>query len=108
MDDARVGAAFRAVRIARGWRQADVDARAGISRALVSLLERGRLDRVALHVVRRLAKVLDIRVDMVTRWRGGDLDRLLSAGHAALHEELAGYIGGLPDWLQAPEVSFSI
>jgi len=108
MDDARVGAAFRAVRIARGWRQADVAARAGVSRALVSLMEREHLDRVALHVVRRVAKVLDIRLDVVARWRAGDLDRLLNAGHAALHEELARYIGGLPDWLQAPEVSFSI
>ncbi|MDQ3407393.1 MAG: helix-turn-helix domain-containing protein [Chloroflexota bacterium] len=32
MDDARVGAALRAIRIRRGWRQADVATRAGVSR----------------------------------------------------------------------------
>ncbi len=59
-------------------------------------------------VVRRVAQALGIRLDLVVRWRAGDLDRLLNAGHAALHEEIARYLGTLPDWLQAPEVSFSI
>ncbi len=108
MDDARVGTAFRAIRIKRGWRQVDVATRAGVSRALVSMLERGHVDRVTVHVVRRVAQTLGIRLDLSVRWRGGDLDRLLNAGHAALHEELARYLGTLPDWLQAPEVSFSI
>jgi transcriptional regulator with XRE-family HTH domain len=45
MDDIRVGAAFRAVRIRRGWRQQDVADRAGVSRALISLIERGKSGR---------------------------------------------------------------
>ncbi len=108
MDDIRIGAALRAVRIRRGWRQADVATRAGVSRALISVLERGHLDRVTLSTVRRVAQALGTRLDLVVRWRAGDLDRLLNAGHAGLHEALARHLTTLPDWLQAPEVSFSI
>ena len=64
MDDLRVGAAFRAVRVRRRWRQSDVAARAGVSRAFVSLLERGHLDRVSLATLRQVARTLDIRVDL--------------------------------------------
>ena len=39
MQDARLGAIFRAVRIRRGWRQIDVATRARVSRAEVSLIE---------------------------------------------------------------------
>jgi transcriptional regulator with XRE-family HTH domain len=48
MTDDRVGASIRAVRIRRRWRQADVAERAGVSRAFVSLVERGHLDRASL------------------------------------------------------------
>lgn len=101
MEDARIGAALRAVRIRQGWRQADVARRAEVSRALVSVMERGHMDRVSLAAVRRVAQALGIRLDLAVRWRAGDLDRLLNAGHAALHEELARYVETLPDWLQA-------
>src|SRR5687768_15752036 len=108
MQDIRLGAAFRAVRLRRGWRQADVAARAGVSRSLVSLIERGHLDSVSLAILRRVAGVLDIRIDLVARWRGGELDRLLNAGHSALHESVAAFFSDLPGWMRAPEVSFSI
>jgi hypothetical protein len=50
-----------------------------------------------------------MRVDLVGRWRAGDLDRLLNAGHSALHESVARYFAGdHPAWTLAPEVSFSI
>jgi hypothetical protein len=42
------------------------------------------------------------------RWRGGELDRLLSARHSAFHEAIAGYLDHLPGWIAEPEVSFSI
>jgi transcriptional regulator with XRE-family HTH domain len=108
MDDMRVGAAFRAVRRRRGWRQQDVAERAGVSRPFVSLVERGHLDRVSLRTIRRIAAVLDIRIDLVARWRGGELDRLLGGRHSALAERVAAYLTGLPGWAVAPEVSFSI
>jgi transcriptional regulator with XRE-family HTH domain len=108
MDDIRVGAAVRAVRVRRRWRQEDVAARAGVSRAFVSLVERGHLDRVSMATIRRIAACLDMRVDIVARWRGGELDRLLNARHSALHETVAAHFLGLPGWHLAPEVSFSI
>ena len=108
MQDARVGAAFRAVRVKRRWRQQDVALRAGVSRGFVSLVERGHLDAVSLATLRRVARELDIRIDIVARWRGGELDRLVNAGHSAMHESVAGFLLGLTGWTFASEVSFSI
>lgn len=108
MDDVRVGAAFRAVRIRRGWRQQDVAERAGVSRSLVSLIERGHIGTVALLTLRRVAAVLEIRIDVVARWRGAALDRLVNAGHSALHESVTAWLATIPGWLVAPEVSFAI
>jgi len=108
MDDMRIGAAFRAVRLRRHWRQSDVAERAGVSRALVSLVERGHFAHTNLDTLRRIALTLDIRVDVWARWRGGDLDRLLNARHSALHESVAVYFARQPGWRIAPEVSFSI
>jgi transcriptional regulator with XRE-family HTH domain len=108
MDDQRVGAAIRAVRIRRRWRQQDVAKAAAVSRASVSRLERGHLDETSLGVLRRVAAVLDVRVSVRPFWRAGDLDRLLNARHSALHEELARLFAELPGWIAQPEVSFSI
>jgi transcriptional regulator with XRE-family HTH domain len=108
MDDMRVGAAFRAVRVRRRWRQEDVAARAGVPRSLVSEIERGHFDTTSLVRLRAVAAALDIRVDLVARWRGGELARLLSGRHSALNEAVSGYLGRLPVWEFAPEVSFSI
>jgi transcriptional regulator with XRE-family HTH domain len=108
MDDIRVGSAFRAVRLRRRWRQEDVATRAGVARSAISDLERGHFSSMPLHTVRRIASVLDIRVDLITRWRGGEVSRMLSARHSALHESAARHFEGLVDWRVRPEVSFSI
>lgn len=109
MEDARVGAAFRAVRIRRGLRQADVAARARVSRATVGRVERGHLDTLSLATLRRMASALEIRVDVQPRWRAGDLDRLLNARHSGLHEVVASmFATELPGWVLAPEVSFAV
>jgi transcriptional regulator with XRE-family HTH domain len=104
-----VGAAIRAVRIRRGWRQQDLADAAGVSRSTISRLERGHLGPLSLDVLRRVAAALDIRLELIARWRAGDLDRLLNARHSALHELVARHFRRrLPDWVLAPEVSFSI
>jgi transcriptional regulator with XRE-family HTH domain len=108
MDDMRVAATLRAVRLRRGWRQADVARRAAVSRSLVSLLERGHLGQTPLATLRAVAGVLDIRMDVVARWRGGQVDRLLNQGHSAMHESVARYLAASDGWRFAPEVSFSI
>lgn len=107
MSDQRVGAAFRAVRIRKDWRQVDVAARAGVSRAQISIIERGHIGGVSVDGLRRAAAVLDVRIDLVARWRGGELDRLLNSGHSALEDAITRWLLGL-GWEVAPEVSFAI
>ena len=55
-----------------------------------------------------MASALDVDLDLVVRWRGGDLARLINARHAAMHERLATVFSELGDWVLEPEVSFSI
>jgi transcriptional regulator with XRE-family HTH domain len=109
MEDARVGHAFRLVRRRRGWTQRALASRVGASQGLISMIERGHMDTVSLRILRRVAAALDVRIDLTPRWRAGDLDRLLNARHSELHELVARWFADeLPDWVLAPEVSFSI
>jgi transcriptional regulator with XRE-family HTH domain len=108
MDDPKVGAVLRAVRKKRRWRQVDVALRSGVSRPFVSQVERGHLGTSSFDAVRRVAAAVGVRLEIVPRWRGADLDRLLGAGHSRLHESVARFFLGLPDWVAEPEVSFSI
>ena len=109
MDDQRFGSVVRAVRIKRRWRQSDLAAKAGVSASTISRLERGHMGKISLETIRRVAMALDIRVEIVGRWRAGDLDRLLNARHSALHEHVARmFRDEIPEWVFEPEVSFAI
>jgi transcriptional regulator with XRE-family HTH domain len=108
MDDQRLGAAFRAQRVRRGWTQQQLAERCGVSAGLISLIERGHLDAVSIRVLRRVAAKLEIYVVIRARSRAGDLDRLLNEGHAGMHEEIARYLDALPGWAHVPEVSFAV
>jgi HTH-type transcriptional regulator / antitoxin HipB len=109
MDDQRFGSTLRAVRLKRGWRQADVASRASVSPSTISRLERGHPGSLTLDTIRSVAAALDIRVDLVARWRAGDLDRLLNSKHSQLHELVARWFAKeLPAWVLAPEVSYAI
>lgn len=108
MDDIRFGARVRAVRMRRGWRQADVARRAGVSDATVSRIERGHLDAISLRSIRAVAAVLEIRLELAPWWRGGDLERLVNARHATLAEVVIRWLAGLGGWIVRPEVSFAI
>lgn len=108
MDDMRAGSVFRLLRKRKGWRQADVARMAGVSRATVSRLERGHVDSMSVGSLRGVAKVLDLRIDLTPRWRAGELDRLLDAGHAALVAAVVSRLRDAHGWLAQPEVSFSI
>ena len=105
----RCGASFRAVRIKRGWRQIDVAARAHVHRSVISRIERGHFEHMSVDTLLVVARVLEIQLTWTVRWRAGDLDRLISGRHARLHEMVASWFAtALPDWVLAPEVSFSI
>jgi hypothetical protein len=71
-------------------------------------MERGHLEGATLGTIRAVAKALDVRVDLIARWRAGDLDRLLNARHSELHELVARHIAQLPGWVAQPEVSFAV
>jgi len=107
MDHERTGRTFRAVRHRRRWRQADLAARAGVSATVISRIERGRLREVSLDALEQLAGALDIQLSIVARWRGGDLDRMLNARHAALAERSIAWLAKLGPWVVRPEVSFA-
>lgn len=108
MDDLRVGAALRAIRLRRGLCHEEVAITAGMPRSVVGSAERGRFGRIRIGDLRALAAALDITLDLSIRWQGGDLHRLINARHAAMHEELARRFGALKGWAFEPEVSFSI
>ena len=109
VDDQRLGTAIRQVRQRRRWRQVDLAVRSGVSASFVSRLERGHIGPQTLDAVRAVAAALEIRIDLVPRWRAGDLDRLLNAKHSALHESVARWFHDRHSaWTLAPEVSFAI
>ena len=108
MSDVRVGTRFRAVRRRLGLRQSDVAMRARVSPTLVSRIERGQLGNVSLERMRRVAEVLEIRLELDATWRGGELERLVNARHAAMHDVALHLFESLTGWEAAPEVSFAI
>jgi transcriptional regulator with XRE-family HTH domain len=108
VDDVRLGSVFRTLRVRRGWRQEDLGQASGVSRGVISRLERGHLGSLSVATLRRVAAALEARVDLTARWRAGELDRLLDAGHAALVGAVIARLIGSGGWTAAPEVSFAI
>lgn len=109
MEDIRFGRVVRAARVKRRWRQEDLARRAGVSSTGVGRFEHGRLEELTLGAIRRMCEPLDIRVELAPRGRGAELDRLVNAGHSALHESVArALVREFPDWEFAHEVSFNI
>ena len=110
MDDLRLGTAIRprssSSRLAAGGPGAS---RAGrLSQPTISRIERGHVGSLSVACLREVGAELEIRVDLVPRWRGGDLDRLLNRAHSGLHESVArSFRDALPAWSLAPEVSFA-
>jgi transcriptional regulator with XRE-family HTH domain len=108
MDDQRIGAMLRAIRIRKRWRQTDLGRRARVSPTLVARIEHGGAATVPLGKLRRVASALGARLETFVRWDGADLPRLMDARHAAMHEAIAGMFASLDGWIIEPEVSFSI
>ncbi|HSW41959.1 MAG TPA: helix-turn-helix transcriptional regulator [Patescibacteria group bacterium] len=107
MSDQQVGATFRVVRIRSGKRQEDVATGAGVPRSRVSSVERGHLDDVPIDQLRAIATYLEIRVEIVVSWRGGDGARIVNERHSRMHELMAGRLAAIPGWEFATEVTFS-
>jgi transcriptional regulator with XRE-family HTH domain len=106
MEHSRVGRAVRALRLRARLRQADVALRAGVPRSVVGRIERGDVERVTVGMLRAVTRALQADVVVSVRWNGTELDRLLNAGHSALHERVVGMLRDL-GWEVLPERSFS-
>jgi hypothetical protein len=78
-----------------------------VAQSTLSRLERGHLDTLALGTLRRIFAVVDARVDLDPRWRGGELDRLLDADHAAIVTTAAAWVEQFA-WVAVPEVTYSV
>src|SRR5262245_56636823 len=107
MDDLRVGALLRVLRLRRGLRQVDVAMLAGVSDATVSRAERGQVASLSVATVRQIARVLEARLDLSLWTRAGDVERVASGRHAELVEVLIETLVGL-GWTVRPEVSFNV
>ena len=109
MDDATIGRVYRAVRIRKRLRQVDVALiGSDVAGHRLSRLERGAIAGMTVAQIRAIGEAIGVTLDLVPRWRGGELDRLLGARHSALHEAVAARFATLPGWSAVPEVTFSI
>jgi transcriptional regulator with XRE-family HTH domain len=98
--------AIRALRIRRGWRQADLAAISGVSREMVSRVERGAVDGITTRALNRVARALDATLAVELRWRGADLDALIDRVHASVQDEAAARLARL-GWDGRAEVAFN-
>lgn len=106
MDERRVGRALRVLRRSRRLRQGDVAEAAGLSRATVSSIESGRWRAMPVRTLCAVFDAVEADVEVVVRYRGGELDRLMDAAHAATTAALATQLREA-GWQVEVEVSFN-
>lgn len=106
MEDLRFGAALRAARVRRRWREVDVAKAAAVSASTISRIERGQLGGLQLRSIRNVAATLEVMVELLPRSRAATLERILNETHAVLAERVVAWITGLGGWVLRPEVSF--
>ena len=98
--------AVRALRLKRGWRQADLARQAGCTRQAISRLETGQPGLLKLATLDAIAQALGGALDVVVRWEGAALDRMLDAAHARIVEIVVAQLRSL-GWETQLEVSFN-
>jgi XRE family transcriptional regulator of biofilm formation len=101
-----IGRAIRALRHRRGMRQSDLARRSGVSRSVVSDLERGVVEPHTVMALSRAAQAVgaSLRVDLLVP--GGDIRRLLDADHARIQSDWAGMLER-SGWGVEVEVTFN-
>jgi transcriptional regulator with XRE-family HTH domain len=107
VNDQRVGRIVYALRHRLGWRQEDLAAVAGATQDDVSRIERGRIAAMSIGKLRRVVAALDAELVVTVRWRGGEADRLLDEGHAAIAGWVMALLNGL-GWQTHAEVTFAL
>ena len=101
-----LGERFRVLRRFLGLRQADLAAMTGLSRQMISRLERGECDRMLFAAADKVAQALGARLVVYLSWQGEQLDRLVNAAHAELQNAVVNLLTAA-GWLCAVEVSFN-
>jgi hypothetical protein len=74
---------------------------------MISLLERGHMDRASLRLLRQVLSALDATAGLEVRWRGAALDRLLDEEHAQVVGRVAQFLR-TRGWLVELEVTYSV
>jgi transcriptional regulator with XRE-family HTH domain len=106
MEALAVGRLLRELRLRLDWPQSEVARRAGISRSAYSEIERGEMDHVPLGKLRTVGAILEVRLTLEPRWRGAEIDRIVSSRHANMAERLTRLLVDA-GWEVKPEVSFN-
>jgi transcriptional regulator with XRE-family HTH domain len=107
MDNVRLGLSIRALRRRRGWTQADLAARTGLTRSAIGRIERGEVGRARVDDLERITEALGARLLLRVLWHGEELDRLLDSEHARLVEWVVTWLARL-GWEANPEVTFAL
>jgi transcriptional regulator with XRE-family HTH domain len=89
-----------------GLRHVDVGRTAGVDQKIVSLLERGQIERVSVERFRKVCAALQIEAVLELRWRGGQGDRLIDRDHARIVEAVIAELARL-GWETYPEFTFN-
>ncbi len=105
MDELKAGRVLRVVRRRHGLTQAKLAQMAGVSQQTVSSIERGHADSATLGLVKSVARPLGITVDLVFKWHGPELDRLVDARHARIVKAVVALLG--KDWQVVVEYTFN-
>jgi len=106
MDDARLARLIRVLRHQRGWRQADLAERAGVSPDAIVRFEAGRLGHMHMSTIRAIVSAFGLSYEGAVRGLGANEDRLIDERHATLSGGCASWLTSL-DWLMRSEVSYS-
>jgi transcriptional regulator with XRE-family HTH domain len=106
MDVAGFGRSIRAIRRKKGWTQARLAEKAGLSPTAISRVERGGAQTLSMGVLDRIAKAVEANLSIKLYWHGEDLDRLLDAAHAGLVEQVIVLLKA-HGWEIIPELTFN-
>lgn len=87
--------------------QSQVAEAAGVSRTVVSTIERGLLEDCSLRLIGRVSATLGISCELEARWRGAETAALLDERHARLVQLAVARLTKL-GWQVLPEHTFSI
>lgn len=107
VDPLRFGRSIRTLRRRRRLRQQDLGRAANVSRSSVARIEAGLIARVPFGTLRSVGAAVGADVEILVRWHGEGLDRLLDEAHARVLDTAVDLFR-VAGWTVAVEATFSI